>query len=136
MAKKTTDKQRKKIVADYVECGNYSEVARKHKMSSEGVRRIVQNDTESWKKLEHKKEENSKDMIEYLDSKKTDAFKFIDMAMEGMMNKEKIDATSINLLATSIGIMIDKFTKNASDSSAMNITILNDIGKKDDNNKT
>ena len=28
--KKLTDKQKKLIIADYIECGNYCEVARKH----------------------------------------------------------------------------------------------------------
>ena len=129
MAKKTTDKQRKKIIADYVECGNYAEVARKHKMSRTGVKKIVQTEKASVEKCRHKKEENSKDMIEYLDSKKTDAFKFIDMAMEGMMNKDKIDATSINLLATSIGIMVDKFTKNNIGENTEKVVIVNDLRK-------
>ena len=35
MAKHLTDREKKKIIADYAECGNYSQVARKHKVSFE-----------------------------------------------------------------------------------------------------
>jgi len=35
--KKLTDKKKKLIIADYIECGNYSEVARKHNVSDTTV---------------------------------------------------------------------------------------------------
>ena len=40
MAKHLTDAKKKKIIADYVGCGNYSEVARKNKVSKDTVRRL------------------------------------------------------------------------------------------------
>lgn len=109
MAKHLTDKQKKKIIADYVECGNYSEVARNHKISASGVKKIVIADSNSMKKFEQKKEENTKDMIEYLDSKKLKAFDFIDKALDGMIDDEKIKKTSVSQLATAMGIVIDKY---------------------------
>ena len=33
MGEKISDKKKKQIIADYIECQNYSEVARKHKVS-------------------------------------------------------------------------------------------------------
>lgn len=35
------NKQKKKMVADYIECGNYSEVGRRHKVSVSTVRKAV-----------------------------------------------------------------------------------------------
>lgn len=53
--KKLTDKQKKLIIADYIDCGNYSEVARKYKVSDTAVRKIIKADKDSVKKFEQKK---------------------------------------------------------------------------------
>ena len=76
MAKHLTDAKKKQIIADYVECGNYSEVARKHKVSKDTVRRLS-NRTDIVKKAQEKKEQNTRDMLEYLDQKRDTGFKFI-----------------------------------------------------------
>lgn len=110
MAKHLTDRQKKKIIADYVECQNYSAVSRKHKISKDTVRRLVLNDKKSVQKAQEKKEQNTKDMIDYLDKKKIDAMEFIDKAIAEMSKEEKLEKASIQSLATSIGIIIDKFT--------------------------
>ena len=47
MAKHLTDREKKKIIADYAECGNYSQVARKHKVSFDTVKRVVISDPET-----------------------------------------------------------------------------------------
>lgn len=109
MAKHLTDAKKKKIIADYVGCGNYSEVARKNKVSKDTVRRLC-NRTDILQKAQEKKEQNTKDMLEYLDNKKQDAMEFIDMALASMMEPEKLKKSSVQALATSIGIIIDKFT--------------------------
>ena len=49
MAKHLTDREKKKIIADYAECGNYSQVARKHKVSFDTVKRVVISDPETVK---------------------------------------------------------------------------------------
>ena len=59
MAKHLTDREKKKIIADYAECGNYSQVARKHKVSFDTVKRVVISDPETVKKAEQKKEQNT-----------------------------------------------------------------------------
>ena len=50
MGKHLTDSQKKKIIADYTECENYSQVARKYKVSFDTVKRTVLNDPETVKK--------------------------------------------------------------------------------------
>lgn len=55
MAKHLTDREKKKIIADYAECGNYSQVARKHKVSFDTVKRVVISDPETVKKRNKKK---------------------------------------------------------------------------------
>lgn len=109
MAKHLTDAKKKRIIADYVECGNYSAVARKHKVSKDTVRRLAMKD-DVVQKAKEKKEQNTKDMLAYMDSKKTDAMNFIDLALSEMMKPEKLERSSVQALATSIGIIIDKFS--------------------------
>ena len=46
MAARLTDKQRKKIVADYVELGSYNAVSKIQGVSRQTVKNIVTNDTD------------------------------------------------------------------------------------------
>lgn len=59
MAKHLTDAKKKKIIADYVGCGNYSEVARKNKVSKDTVRRLC-NRTDILQKRKRKKSKTPK----------------------------------------------------------------------------
>ena len=126
MAKHLTDAKKKQIIADYVECGNYSEVARKQKVSKDTVRRLS-NRTDIVKKAQEKKEQNTRDMLEYLDQKRDTAFKFIDKAFEEMCKEEKIEKTSIINLATAIGIVIDKYSNANINKQNEKVTIINDL---------
>lgn len=126
MAKHLTDAKKKQIIADYVECENYSEVARKHKVSKDTVRRLS-NRTDIVKKAQEKKEQNTRDMLEYLDQKRDTAFKFIDKAFEEMCKEEKIEKTSIINLATAIGIVIDKYSNANINKQNEKVTIINDL---------
>lgn len=110
MGKHIDDRTRKRIVADYIECGNYSAVARKYKCSVDSVRRYVAKNKDVARKAKEKKEQNTADMLAYMDGKKQDAMKFIDLALEEMMKPEKLKKSSVQSLATSLGIIVDKFT--------------------------
>ena len=55
---KLTDKQKKKIIADYIENNNYSETARINNISETSVRRIVKGNKNIVEKVEQKKENN------------------------------------------------------------------------------
>lgn len=126
MAKHLTDAKKKQIIADYVGCGNYSEVARKNKVSKDTVRRLC-NRTDILQKAQEKKEQNTRDMLEYLDQKRDTAFKFIDKAFEEMCKEEKIEKTSIINLATAIGIVIDKYSNANINKQNEKVTIINDL---------
>ena len=101
MAKHLTDKQKKKIIADYIECENYSAVARKYKVAP---------NHETAKKVRQKKEDNTRNILEHLEEKRSDVCELIDLVLEEMKNPEKIKRTGLQALATSLGIVIDKFT--------------------------
>ena len=65
-----TDKTRKRIIADYVTCGNYSEVARKYGVARNTVKAIVAKDGETAEKCRRKKEQNTADILSHMEMQK------------------------------------------------------------------
>ena len=108
MAARLTDKQKKKIIADYVELGSYNAVAKRNGVADTTVKRIVQADTEMQKKAEHKKDENTADILSYMDRQKERVCDIIDIALETLPEKI-INARTASEVTTALGTLIDKF---------------------------
>lgn len=110
---KLTDKQKKKIIADYVNNQNYSETARMNNTSVESVRRIVKADDDFVKKSERKKEETTKDILEYMDSIYDKQKNIIDLSLSALEKKlEDPDMfTNVKDIATVYGVIFDKALK-------------------------
>ncbi len=115
MGGKLNDLDKKKIIECYVECQNYSETARKFNVSDTTVIRIIKENKETLKKVEQKKEENSKTVIEEMSKRKDKKIQILDKLLDGIDKKaSSIDAfTSVKDLATAYGILIDKDLKIA-----------------------
>lgn len=109
MAARLTDKQKKKIIADYVQLGSYNAVAKKHNVADSTVKRIVFSDTEMQKKAEQKKEENSADILAYMESKKDVVCEIIGIGLEVLRNPEKLAAANPTQITTALGTLIDKW---------------------------
>lgn len=110
MAARLTDKQKKKIIADYIELGSYNAVAQLNGVTRTTVKRIVSNDTEMLQKVQVKKEENTKEILAHMDEQKDQVCNIIDKILNQMSDDVKIASTPLNQLATTMGILIDKFT--------------------------
>lgn len=111
---KLTDKQKKKIIADYVDNGNYSETARMNNTTDVTVRRVVEEDKDNvLEKVEQKKRENTQDMLQYLDSKKENKKRVIDLCFKALEDKLASPDmfTSIRDIAMVYGILVDKDLK-------------------------
>ena len=110
---KLTDKQKKKIIADYMENGNYRETARINSVSDNTVRSIVNKDQKTSKKLAQKKEENTKDILEYMDSIVKDQKEVIDLSLQVLKDKLKSPDlfTNVRDVATVYGVIFDKALK-------------------------
>ena len=59
MAARLTDKQKKKIIADYVQLGSYNAVSKINGVSATTVKNIVLKSADFVEKCEQKKEENT-----------------------------------------------------------------------------
>lgn len=109
-----TDKQKKKIIADYIDNGNYSETARMNgNISPNTVKALVKDNEEIAKKCEEKKEENTKSMLEMIDNTNDKRLSAISKIVDAIETKaESVDTfTNIKDLASAYGILIDKELK-------------------------
>ena len=111
---KLTDKQKKKIIADYVDNGNYSETARLNNTTDTTVRTIIKGNKDiALKKMEQKKEENTQDMLQYLESKKEDKKRVIELCFKALEDKLASPDmfTSVRDIAMVYGVIVDKDLK-------------------------
>ena len=119
MAARLTDKQKKKIVADYLELGSYNAVAKKNGVSNHTVKRIVLETPEISKKVQQKKEQNTADILSHMESQKDEVIKVLDEYLAAMRDPAKIKRAGVVQLATALGIVIDKYTMTAKNEQAL-----------------
>lgn len=105
-----TDKQKKKIIADYLELGSYNATAKKNGICKESVRRIIMANPDFSRKAQQKNDENTADVLAHMDAKKETVNEIIDKALDVLNDKRKLESTGAMQLATMLGIIIDKFT--------------------------
>ena len=110
MAARLTDRQKKKIIADYVQLGSYNASAKINGVSKDTVKRIVQNCDDFAQKAQQKKEENTADILEYMERQKNSVCKLLDRYLKELETPEKIKAAGLREIATTMAILIDKYT--------------------------
>lgn len=109
MAARLTDKQKKKIVADYLETGSYNATAEKNGVCGHTVKRIVVECPEISEKLEQKKEENTADILAYMESKRGVVCEIIEKGLAALNDPEKLADASPAQITTALGTLIDKW---------------------------
>lgn len=109
-AQRLTDKQKKKIIADYVQCQNYRAVAKQNGVSPNTVRKIVASSPDTEQKCTIKKEQNTQDMLSYMDSKKERVQEIIDVYLGVLTDPEKLEGATLQQITTALGTLIDKWT--------------------------
>lgn len=110
MAARLTDKQKKKIVADYLELGSYNATAKRNNVSDTTVKRIVLESGEIAEKLEQKKAENTADILAYMESKRGVVCEIIDKGLTALNDPEKLAEASPAQITTALGTLIDKWS--------------------------
>lgn len=119
MAARLTDKQKKKIVADYLELGSYNAAAKKNGVSNHTVKRIVLETPEISKKVQQKKAQNTADILSHMESQKDEVIKVLDEYLAAMRDPAKIKRAGVVQLATALGIVIDKYTMTTKNEQAL-----------------
>lgn len=116
MGRRLSDEEKKKIVADYINTQNYCETARINNVSEGNVRRIIKEDKsikDITQKCEQKKEENTRDILKYMDSIYEKQKNIIDLSLSALEEKlKKPDMfTNVKDIATVYGVIFDKALK-------------------------
>ena len=119
---KITDKQKKRIVAEYVDGKSQSEIASKYGVSRQAISLILKKEETCATLLQEKKQENVISMLAYYDSKKDIAQRLTDKALTAI--EGKIDKSNIKELAGLIKIIKDCFTTEVkTDNDTLNVII-------------
>ena len=109
MAARLTDKKKKKIVADYLETGSYRATGRKNGVSDGTVKRVVSDCGDIEQKIARKKEENTADILAYMESQKGLVCEIIGKGLAALNDPEKLAESTPAQIATALGTLIDKF---------------------------
>lgn len=110
MAARLTDKQKKKIVADYVQLGSYNATAKVNGVSLNTVKKIVQGNADIEEMCNQKKEENTADILDYMDSQRKDICEVLGICLSELKKPERYAKTPPQQIATTMAILIDKYT--------------------------
>ena len=111
--RKLTDRQHKEMIMCFAETGNYSQVAREYGVSVTTVKRHVDGDSETLKIVNDKKEQNTLDMIQFMEGQKPKIQELLKNIVEAMNDPVKLARTNPRDLATAYGIIYDKITASA-----------------------
>lgn len=110
--KQLTDKQIKKILADYTLLQSYARTAKANNVPESTVRYHV--NSKKNKKVADlctlKKEEVTQDMLSYMDSKKERVQEIIDVYLGVLTDPEKLEGATLQQITTALGTLIDKWT--------------------------
>ena len=109
MAARLTDRQKKKILADYVQTNNYCATAKINGVSATTVKNLVRANADIVEKCEQKKQENTTDVLDYMDSQKDLVCQIIQKGLMALNDPEKLAQATPSQITTAIGTLIDKW---------------------------
>ena len=108
MAARLTDKQKKKIIADYLETQSINATAKKNGVCGQTVRRVVEESQGIYENLKRKKDENTADILAYMESQKGIVCEILQKGLAALNSPEKLAEASPSQIATALGTLIDK----------------------------
>ena len=111
MAARLTDRKKKKIIADYIELGSYNATAKKNGVSNHTVKRVVSEVPEMADKIQQKKDENTADILAYMESQKRLGCEIIGKGLSALNDPDKLADATPAQITTAMGTLIDKWTE-------------------------
>lgn len=118
---KISDRQHKKMIAMYAECQNYRAVARAFGVSETTARRHITSDEKTAQIVAHKKEQNTVAILEHMNRQKTQVCGLLDRLVKAMDDPVKMDISTLPQLATTLGILVDKYTADEAHTHGMSM---------------
>ena len=109
MAARLTDRKKKKIIADYLETESYNATAKKNGVCGQTVRRVVEESNGITENLKKKKEENTADILAYMESQKGIVCEILGKGLAALNSQDKLAEASPSQITTALGTLIDKW---------------------------
>lgn len=109
MAARLTDRQKKKILADYLETQSVNAAAKKNKVSWDAANKVLKEAGEVEKKLEQKKDQNTADILAYMESQRDIVCQIIGKGLAVLNDPEKLAEATPSQITTAMGTLIDKW---------------------------
>ena len=104
-----TDIKKKKIIADYLELGSYNAVAKLNDVSNKTVKRIVDECPEMSRNVQLKKEQNTADILRYMESQRDIVCSIIGKGLKVLNDEDKLREAAPSQITTALGTLIDKW---------------------------
>lgn len=103
------DKTRKAIIADRACEESIRAIAKKYAVSTTSVQRIIRESPELTQLVTQKKEENTADILAYMESKRGVVCEIIEKGLAALNDPEKLAEASPAQITTALGTLIDKW---------------------------
>lgn len=126
MAARLTDRQKKKIVADYLEAQSYSAAARMNGVTHQTVKRVVQESSDFSEKLQKKKDENTADILAYMEAQKERVCEIIDISLE-VLPEKIMNAKTAADVTTAMGTVISKWAEIKENAGGDKVQVVIDV---------
>lgn len=126
MAARLTDRQKKKIVADYLETESYNATAKKNGVCGQTVRQVIEESQGITENLKRKKEENTADILAYMDSRRKQVCDIIEVGLAVLPEKIQTAKTASEV-TTAIGTLIDKWALVKSEGEEGKVQVIIDV---------
>lgn len=129
MAARLTDKQKKKIIADYVELGSYNATAKANGVSLNTVKKLVQGNAEIAEMCNQKKNENTANILAYMESQRGVVCEIIGKGLAVLNDPEKLAGATPSQITTALGTLIDKWAqlKEIQKDGSAGVTVIIDV---------
>ena len=106
---KLTNKQRLEVIAAYTEGESKRSIARRYGVSDGTIRNICAKDPKVMQKCAQKRAEDIKSVLAHMETQKGRVCSVIDLILERIASPENLDAATLPQLATTLGILVDKY---------------------------
>lgn len=88
-------------------------LADKYGVSPSAIQKIITSNPDLKELCTEKKQQNTQDMLEYLDTRTQKAQHVLDLAFDALQDPTKYNKASVQSIATMMGIIIDKYAQLA-----------------------
>lgn len=117
------------IITHYVQTNNYCATAKINGVSATTVKNLVRANADIVEKCEQKKEENTVDVLAYMDAQRETVCQIIGKGLAVLNDPEKLAEATPSQITTAIGTLIDKWTTigSAADSGGGGVVLMPEV---------